>query len=58
VGYNSVADNTGVYLHSFSCWRHQNLCAKSHEIRSYCSSRSSEVIDLDANRKSTHNFLL
>jgi len=25
------------YLHSFSCWRHQNLS----EIRSYCSSRSS-----------------
>jgi len=54
VGYNSVAE-IRVYIHSFS---HQNLSAKSREIRSYCCSRSSKVSDLDANRKRTHNFLL
>jgi len=57
VGYNSVAE-IRVYLHSFSRWRLQNLSAQSREIRSYCSSRSSKVIDLDTNRKRTHNFLL
>jgi len=57
VGYNSVAE-IRVNLHSFSRWRHQNLSAKLREIQSYCSSRSSKVIDLDANRKRTHNFLL
>jgi len=58
MGHNFVADNTGVYLHSFSRWRHQNLSAKSRKIRSYCSSRSSKVIDLYANRKRAHDFLL
>jgi len=61
VGYNSVAE-IRVYLYSFSRWRHQNLSAKSREIRTNCSSRSSKVIDLDANdaanQKHTHNFLL
>jgi len=57
VGYNSVAE-IRVYLHSFSRWRYQNFFAKSREIPSYCSSRSSKVIDLNANRKRTHNFLL
>jgi len=57
VRYNSVAE-IRVYLHSFSRWRHQNLSAKSREIRSYCSSRSSKVTDLDASRKRTYSFLL
>jgi len=41
VGYNFVAEMR-VYVHSFSHWRHQNISARSREIRSYCSSRSSK----------------
>jgi len=57
VGYNSVAE-IRVNLHSFSRWRHQNLSAKLREIQSYCSSRSSKVIDLDANRKRTYMYVV
>jgi len=46
-----------LYLHLFSSCCHPNL-RNSAKIRTYSSSRSSKVIDLDANRKRICNFLL
>ena len=52
VGYNSVADSAG--LTSQIC----EITRNSEKIRTYSSSRSSKIIDLDANRKRICNFLL
>jgi len=56
VGYNAVADNTG--LSSFVYQLILLLPTKSPKIQTHSSSRSSKVIDLAANRKRICNFLL
>jgi len=62
VGYNSVADSTALYLHSFVVVAFQmyeiEIARNSEKILTYSSSRSSKVIDLAVNRKPMYDFLL
>jgi len=57
VAYNTVAGNMGLSSFTVAC----HICEiprNSPKIRIYSSSRSSKIIDLDANRKRISNFLL
>jgi len=58
--YNIVADDTGLYLHSFSCCCVRNLRnpAKFTKNSNLWSSRSSKVIDLGVNGKPICDFIL
>jgi len=53
MGYNAVADNTSLYLHSFSscCLPNTHKPAKFSENSDWSSSRSSKVIHLGVNRE-------
>jgi len=60
VGYNTVADSTSLSSFTLAVVASQiyEIPRNSPEFRTYCSSWSSKVIDLDANRKRICNFLL
>ena len=60
VGYNSVANNMGLSLHSSSCYclLIREMSRNSKRIWPYSSSRSSKVIDLGVNGKPICDFIL